>query len=79
MIGRLTCLDQALKGRIGHWFGAILDLMDERDEMADGRGFNACFAPECADHANLRINLGLALAHGKVAVDARMGFGGMRG
>jgi hypothetical protein len=58
---------------------AVLDVVDQLDQPVERRGRNALFGGELADDPDLRIDLGLALAHGEIAVDAGVGFRGLRG
>ena len=51
--------------------------MDQCHQAADGRCWHADLTPEFSNHADLRINFGLAFAHGQVAVNTGVRFGGV--
>ena len=46
---------------------SVFQIVNQRDQMFQGRSINACLLAKLADNADLRINLGLALANGKIA------------
>src|SRR3982751_877653 len=54
---------------------AVLDVVDEAHQRVDRRRRYAFFARERADDADLRVDLGLALAHREIAPDAAVGLG----
>src|SRR5713226_2763782 len=53
---------------------AVFDIVDQRDQPAGNRRRLPVLGGDLGDDGDLRVDLGLALAHGKIAPDAAMRF-----
>src|SRR6266851_1602229 len=53
---------------------AVFDIVDQRDQPAGDRRRLTVLGGDLGDDGDLRVDLGLALAHGKIAPDAAMRF-----
>ena len=66
---------QFIQGCPGERPPAVLDIVDELDQPRGQRRGDAMAPARLDDRRELGLDLGLALAHGKVAPDAAMGLG----